>query len=186
MTRVALVIVALALAPGAARAAAYSVTPGGSDTNPGTAAQPWQTLQHAADAVAAGDTVTVEPGTYVGFSLCYDKPQDGTPTSPITFTAKPGVVINAKNAKTDDGINLEGCSYIVVQGFEVTGMLPRARASARCRAARTPSASSSGTTTATTTRSGGSSRATSTRSSSRATTRRIPPSSTGSTSRTRA
>jgi len=124
VTRAALVVV-LALAPTAARAAAYSVTPAGSDTNPGTAAQPWKTLQHAADAVVAGDTVSVEAGTYVGFSLCYDKPQDGTPTSPITFTAKPGVVINAKNAKTDDGINLEGCSYIVVQGFEVTG-LPRA------------------------------------------------------------
>jgi hypothetical protein len=124
VTRAALVV-ALALVPAVARAAAYSVTPGGSDTNPGTAAQPWKTLQHAADAVAAGDTVTVEPGTYVGFSLCYDKPQDGTPTSPITFSAKPGVVINAKNAHTDDGINLEGCSYIVVEGFEVTG-LPRA------------------------------------------------------------
>ncbi|HVU51406.1 MAG TPA: right-handed parallel beta-helix repeat-containing protein, partial [Polyangia bacterium] len=128
MTRARLTVagaLALALAPAAARAAAYSVTPAGSDANPGTAAQPWKTLQHAADNVAAGDTVTVEAGTYTGFSLCWDKPQDGQPDSPITFSAKPGVVINAKNAHTDDGIDLEGCSYIVVEGFEVTGM-PRA------------------------------------------------------------
>jgi MYXO-CTERM domain-containing protein len=101
------------------------VTPAGSDANPGTAAQPWKTLQHAADNVTAGDTVTVEAGTYVGFSLCWDKPQDGQPGSPIIFTAKPGVVINAKNTHTDDGIDLEGCSYITVEGFEVVGM-PRA------------------------------------------------------------
>jgi hypothetical protein len=118
-------VLAAALAPAAARAAAYSVTPAGSDASPGTAAQPWKTLQHAADTVAAGDSVTVEPGTYTGFSLGWDKPQDGQPDNPITFTAKPGVVINAKNAHTDDGIDLEGCSYVVVEGFEVAGM-PRA------------------------------------------------------------
>ena len=118
-------VVVVTLASSTARAAAYSVTPTGLDTSPGTTAQPWKTLQHAADLVKAGDSVTVEPGTYTGFALCWDHPQDGTANAPITFTAKPGVVINAKNAHTDDGINLEGCSYVVIEGFEVAGM-PRA------------------------------------------------------------
>jgi MYXO-CTERM domain-containing protein len=123
--RVVFVGLASMLAASTARAAAYAVTPAGADANPGTPAQPWKTLQHAADMVVAGDSVTVEAGTYAGFSLCWDHPQDGTANAPITFSAKPGVVIDAKNAHTDDGINLEGCSYIVIEGFEVTGM-PRA------------------------------------------------------------
>jgi MYXO-CTERM domain-containing protein len=121
----AAVALALAFAPAAARAAAYTVTPAGDDRNPGTAAEPFATLQRAADVAAAGDIVTVEPGTYAGFSLGWDHPQDGRPDAPITFTARPGVVIDAKNAHTDDGIDLEGCSYVVVEGFEVVGM-PRA------------------------------------------------------------
>jgi hypothetical protein len=115
----------LVLASSRAGATAYSVATGGDDGGPGTAARPFATLQHAADMVGSGDVVTVEAGTYVGFSLCWDHPQDGTARTPITFTAKPGVVINAKNAHTDDGINLEGCSYVLIEGFEVTG-LPRA------------------------------------------------------------
>jgi hypothetical protein len=42
----------------------YYVATNGSDSNPGTLAQPWLTIQHAANAAVAGDTVTVEPGTY--------------------------------------------------------------------------------------------------------------------------
>jgi hypothetical protein len=36
--------------------------PAGSDASPGTAAEPWATLQHAADQVVAGDTVIVHAG----------------------------------------------------------------------------------------------------------------------------
>jgi MYXO-CTERM domain-containing protein len=120
--RAARVVFALALVPATARAASYTVTPAGADTNPGTAAQPWKTLQHAAERVAAGDTVTVEPGTYAGFALCWDHPQDGLPDAPITFAARPGVVIDAKGPYTGDGISLVGCSYVVIEGFEIAHM----------------------------------------------------------------
>ena len=49
----------------------------------------------------------------------------GTATDPIVFQADPGVVVNAPNPRTADGINLEGASWIVIDGFTVTG-LPRA------------------------------------------------------------
>ncbi|HEY8505387.1 MAG TPA: FG-GAP-like repeat-containing protein [Gemmataceae bacterium] len=99
----------------------YYVAPGGSDAADGSASAPWATLQRAADAVAAGDTVIVRAGTYAGFDLS----ADGTAAAPITFRAEPGVVVNAPNPRTPDGINLEGADYVVVEGFTVTGV-PRA------------------------------------------------------------
>jgi hypothetical protein len=42
----------------------YHVAPDGSDRNPGTAADPFRTIQRAVDAVAAGDTIRVHAGTY--------------------------------------------------------------------------------------------------------------------------
>jgi hypothetical protein len=113
-------VVCVALAR-VAWAAQFVVSTSGSDANDGSAAHPWKTLQHAADAVAGGDSVSVVAGTYVGFSLGYGVPQNGTSSAPITFSAQPGVVINQVNANTADGIDLEGCSWIVVDGFEVTG-----------------------------------------------------------------
>ena len=95
--------------------ASYFVAPGGNDMNPGTTAQPWLTLQHAADTVAAGDSVTVRAGTYAGFNLL----TDGTAASRITFSADTGVTINQKNPVNDNAINLEG-DFATVEGFRVT------------------------------------------------------------------
>jgi parallel beta-helix repeat protein len=99
----------------------YYVALTGSDGASGAAQAPWRTLQHAADVVAAGDTVIVRPGQYAGFDLW----TDGTAANRITFHAEPGVTINARNARTPDGINLEGADYITIEGFTVTGV-PRA------------------------------------------------------------
>ncbi len=96
----------------------YYVATTGSNLAGGTAAAPWQTLQYAADHVHAGDHVMVLPGSYTGFYL----DTSGTAASPIEFQAEPGVVINTRNATTPDGINLEGASYVVIDGFEVAGM----------------------------------------------------------------
>jgi parallel beta-helix repeat protein len=107
----------------------YWVSPTGSDSNPGSQGAPWQTLQHAADSVVAGDTVDVLAGTYDGFVLGWDFPQSGTASAPITFNASPGVVIDGPNPDTPDGINLEGASYIIIQGFTINnpaGLITRA------------------------------------------------------------
>ena len=94
------------------------VAPDGNDASAGTAEAPWRTLQHAADSVAAGDTVVVRTGEYAGFDLR----TSGTPGAWIRFTAEPGVRIVSENPVTDDGINLEGASYVAVEGFTVEGM----------------------------------------------------------------
>ena len=112
-------MVGVALTASPSLAATYLVAPGGSDQGgDGSAQKPWQTLQYAADHVAAGDHVDVAAGNYKGFDLRIS----GMPGKPITFAAAPGVVINRDNATTTDGINVEGVSYVVIDGFKVTGV----------------------------------------------------------------
>src|SRR2546421_4876097 len=97
----------------------YFVSPAGSDGNDGSNATPWRTLQRAAYAVDAGDTVTVRAGKYAGFVVGWDYPQTGTSAAPIVFNADPGATIVSRNSKTSDGIDLEGASWITLDGFTV-------------------------------------------------------------------
>ena len=101
--------------------ATYVVDPAGDDDATGVVGSPWRTLQHAANQVEPGDRVLVRPGEYVGFHLT----TSGLSGEPIEFLAEPGAVITTRNATTPDGVNLEGASHVVVDGFEVVGM-PRA------------------------------------------------------------
>ncbi len=102
-------------------AATYYVSPSGSNAANGSATSPWESLQYAADQVSAGDRVIVRPGDYVGFHLT----RSGVADSRIEFLAEPGARVTARNGTTPDGINLEGASYVTIDGFEVIGM-PRA------------------------------------------------------------
>jgi len=127
--RVGVGIGAIALVAGlavAAHAADYWVATGGDDGDDGLSpATAWRTLPHAADRVGPGDTVHVQGGDYQGFYL----DTSGTPAQPITFVAAgSGVQITADNPTTADGINLEGASYVVIDGFTVDG---RTRAGVR-------------------------------------------------------
>lgn len=123
MTRQTSFALALAvLISAAASADTFHVAPppAGSDANPGTEADPWATLQHAADQVSAGDTVIVHAGDYVGMYLDVS----GTTGSPIVFRGADGESmprVVADNATTPDGINLEGADHVVIEGFQVDG-----------------------------------------------------------------
>jgi hypothetical protein len=116
--RRAAVAIVLLLAT-SARAADRWVKNGGDDDLDGSSpATAWATLGHAADEVGPGDTVHVLDGTYQGFYLT----TSGTPGNPITFKAEgPAVEITADNPITPDGINLEGASHVVIDGFVVNG-----------------------------------------------------------------
>lgn len=100
----------------------YHVSPSGNNSNSGlTPATAFLTLQKASDVVQPGDSVSVFPGTYTGFYHT----TSGTPQQRIIFSALANVFIRQRNAITPDGINLEGASYVTIEGFEVFGM-PRA------------------------------------------------------------
>ncbi len=107
----------------------------GDDSNAGTAAAPWKTIQQAGAVVGSGDTVVVEAGTYDGPIFGWDTAPcagdplcvvAGTAAHPILFeadpTAAPGaVLIAAKNGQTDSGLDLQpGCDYVDIVGFTVT------------------------------------------------------------------
>ena len=74
------------LTSGAAQAHVYVVAPAGRDTNSGTAAQPFATIQKAADTALSGDTVLVKRGTYREAVHLHNS---GTATAPIQFAADP-------------------------------------------------------------------------------------------------
>ena len=62
----------------------------GSDLNPGTETQPWQTIQKAVKSVTAGDTIYVRGGQYDGIKSGWSFQNSGTQSQPITLTNYPG------------------------------------------------------------------------------------------------
>ncbi len=117
--RILVSTLALVALTGPAFAGAYVVAPppAGSDSNDGSMAHPWATLQHAADTVVAGDTVAVKAGSYAGFML----ETSGSAGKEIVFVGQPGAMITSDNGTTPDGINLEGASYVRIEGLVVSG-----------------------------------------------------------------
>ena len=97
-----------------------------SDGNPGTAEQPWLTIQHAAEVVQPGDSVIVHAGEYRETAAAFPPyeavirlRQSGTEQSPIRFVAAEGeeVVIDPQNG--GPGFLLIGIDHVTIQGFEI-------------------------------------------------------------------
>jgi parallel beta-helix repeat protein len=103
-------------------ATTYRVSVLGNDLNNGITL-PWKTLQYAVDHISAGDTIKVIAGTYAGFYM----ETSGTAAHPIVIDGS-GATINAKNSTTSDAINLEGASYVIINGFHIinNGSITRA------------------------------------------------------------
>jgi len=120
-----LLLTSALLMAGAARAApsanTYYVAPTGDDANPGTLAQPWRTIQHAADQLTPGDTVYIRAGTYHEH---VNVTRSGSAGAWLTLAAYPG------ETPTVDGegfdlwnwgavIDLSEQSYVRVSGLRV-------------------------------------------------------------------
>jgi parallel beta-helix repeat protein len=105
MTKV--LIPLLLVLPSVAGAATYHVSVRGNDAAAGTAAAPWRSLQHAADALKPGDTAVVGPGTY---RERIEVKRGGTAEAPITLTALPGarVVVSGADLLPDGWSRVEG------------------------------------------------------------------------------
>jgi hypothetical protein len=91
----------------------YYVSPTGSDSNPGTSAAPFLTIQHAANVVNPGDMVIVQDGTYNNSALV------GTGTKLVVFsrggTASDHVVFASEHKW---GAKIDGLSNTTATGFE--------------------------------------------------------------------
>ncbi len=106
----------------------YYVSPTGSDSNAGTSAAPFLTIQHAANVVNPGDMVIVRDGTYnnpavsgVGSKLII-MTRGGTAANHVVFIAehKWGAKIDGLNNTTENGWSIEA-NYIDVKNFECEG-----------------------------------------------------------------
>jgi parallel beta-helix repeat protein len=113
----------------------YYVSNAGEDTNDGrTSSTAWATLMHAVSMVKPGDVVEVAPGSYAGFLHAPSEGgKSGTERLPITYKAAgPGVKITSGVQNTIPkgtpgggavyGIEILDADYIVIDGFEVSGM----------------------------------------------------------------
>jgi hypothetical protein len=112
-------VLLLAIVTGTVTAATYYVSPSGDDSNPGTIDQPWQTIQHAADTVTAGNTVYIRRGTYNEHVRTM---HDGNPTDGyIIFAAYPGetpIIDGTGVTEANNGVIVDQ-SYIKLIGLEI-------------------------------------------------------------------
>jgi len=99
----------------------YHVETSGNDANPGTAALPFRTIQHAADVVNPGDGVLVGNGVYTaGGTNVVTISRSGTAANRIVFRAanRWQAVIDGQNNASTTGIAIPG-GFVWVEGFEV-------------------------------------------------------------------
>lgn len=101
--------------------ATYCVSPAGKDGNPGTGAQPWQTLDKAATTAVAGDTVIFRDGTYdIGPGQA--SWNGGESGNVVTFRAQNSRrAIWRKSAHDGACLDLKSCSYITFEGVVIDG-----------------------------------------------------------------
>lgn len=129
LVAVALLVPGLAVRLPAAHAGiqVFYVSTTGSDSNPGTAAQPWRSINFAAQrtgVVGPGDVVVVRGGTY---EEIVDVKVSGSADAAITFMEQPGqnVVISGEGRDLigERGlINIRNESHLVFDGFELTDL----------------------------------------------------------------
>jgi len=79
-----------------AQARSFYVSIDGADTNPGTHARPFRTIQRAAETMKAGDTCIVRAGTY---RETVQLKASGEPGKPIRFIAAPGEKVILKGTE---------------------------------------------------------------------------------------
>lgn len=101
----------------------YYVEPGGSDSNDGSSAHPWRTIQHAANVVTAGATVHVAPGTY---TENLTTSASGAAGNPITYVSdgRWGAEIVGSSG---DQVWINYGDYVTINGFEITATNSAAR-----------------------------------------------------------
>jgi len=95
----------------------FYVSTGGSDSNSGSAASPWATIQHAANVAKAGSVIHVAPGTY---TAALTTSISGTSSARIRFISdvKWGAKIVTSGAQYSW---YNTANYIDIMGFDITG-----------------------------------------------------------------
>ncbi len=101
----------------------FYVAKDGSDHNPGTLEEPWQTIQKAASSVGPGSTVFIEEGTY--FERINIEVSGTEEEGPILFTNyNEGQVVldGTKSSPEEQGemVRIENQNYIRIENLDIT------------------------------------------------------------------
>jgi hypothetical protein len=94
----------------------------GNDSNPGTQAAPWRTVQHASDTARAGSTVEVRGGVYE--ELVSINASGNASDGYITFRSYPGetAILDAAHLTPNSRsgiLTIHNQSYVRIEGFEI-------------------------------------------------------------------
>jgi len=117
----ALLVFAALASASAAQATIYYVATTGSDSNPGTLAQPFRTIAKGVSVLEPGDTTFVRAGTYAEgintFSLNF--PSGTSWVSPVKLAAYPGESVTMRPGGGDSVFNFgaEPDQYIIIDGL---------------------------------------------------------------------
>jgi hypothetical protein len=104
-----------------AAAANYYVATTGRDSNAGTAAAPFQTLQKGLAVLTAGDILTIRDGTYSGSTNALSNIPNGSPAAYITIAAE-----NEGNVVLTAGLTLTSQNqYLVFKGLRFQDSIGR-------------------------------------------------------------
>jgi len=95
----------------------FHVATDGLDTNPGTAAQPWRTLQFAVDRARPGDTILVEPGIHDQPATLTHGGNEGAPII-IRATKKWQAILDG-NRQADALIHLEKAPFVEIHDLDI-------------------------------------------------------------------
>lgn len=122
------------------------IAPDGDDTDPGTEAQPFRTVQYGVDALAGGDVLCLRAGTYTEGIHDIPSGTDGNPTIIMAYPRETAILngeysgyvvyISGRHHITFDGLILDGgiadekalsmmanTSYITVRNCEIRNTL---------------------------------------------------------------
>ncbi|UCE99055.1 MAG: right-handed parallel beta-helix repeat-containing protein [Planctomycetota bacterium] len=114
-------VISCMLLIGNAYARDYHISPQGDDSNPGTKAQPWQSIKKVNDTdFTAGDSILFEGGKTFAGTIRLDKNDSGTSTKKVTITSyRTGRAII--NGADDSSLLAEGCDYLVIKNINFVG-----------------------------------------------------------------
>lgn len=95
----------------------YFVSIDGNDSNPGTASEPFETIDKAISVVSPGEAVLVKSGTYTGD---FEIDVSGSSGSPITFMGEPGTKLVTDKSQNNASVWIRA-DYVTLRGFDVEG-----------------------------------------------------------------
>jgi hypothetical protein len=100
------------------RPTVYYVAKTGSDSNPGTEAEPWLTIQHAADVAQPGDTICIKTGTY---NENIEPANSGVNGKYISYQNFGADIVNINASGEHNAVEISGKNYLKFDGLRILG-----------------------------------------------------------------